>query len=655
MPADIVNVHNQKEFEEVLSRTLAPGTEIHLKPDALSADAAYRATQRTPRTIVVPHHTKLVTDVEDLNVRVSGGDFESSKPHTVDVDEYGGNARVGSGSKVTANSRSGGRVEEIFTGVHGTMFKLSEMSSGNQSSGVAYTDGRAKLTVNKNTRVIADGNSRVIATDDADVILRGNSECESESNVSVRVMSPYTNVIHRGSDGRVQIAGDGDYNNVTMSSGRRPSRMGTKEVTYYNLTDDAALRAAELPRNIATDSETYHEALSGITEAIKREGVLPLDAMKIKSLFKTYAPNNEYDTHDADYDSDVFHFELKGKLDEYVQSVPPNPTPEQVAEAEERAFNYLEDKLVSPEAYEDKLRGMFDGLVAKTPDTMSDNDKFYSLRDAIGEIARSVPEGTGYNDPTMTAARDKGIQLLRDNGLDPEKHMDVFMETFDNELPIETLANVEDPDLGCCSGCDCGKACAQWCEVGPVCDEYAKQDEADTTFYALGESAARMAGALTDEDDREQVLMDARSDAVQEICARGLQGDEEQRAMDMFDEALGNTLNSYDVRNMTKPIVSDSGELNPGIYSVDDDVFRIGDTGAMSQFRHGAWRPVRASGAKQDSEYKLKRRGAHTKESLLKTLGKTSESCLLCGKPLEDDDSIARGVGSSCAQKYGIR
>ena len=56
----------------------------------------------------------------------------------------------------------------------------------------------------------------------------------------------------------------------------------------------------------------------------------------------------------------------------------------------------------------------------------------------------------------------------------------------------------------------------------------------------------------------------------------------------------------------------------------------------------------------QDATYKLKTRGRHTTEAELKSLGKDSGRCMMCGVALEDDTARARGIGSSCAKKHGM-
>ncbi len=147
-----------------------------------------------------------------------------------------------------------------------------------------------------------------------------------------------------------------------------------------------------------------------------------------------------------------------------------------------------------------------------------------------------------------------------------------------------------------------------------------------------------------------------RDDILPEECVKSqvkfksTVDEENKRRSGVADTVVG----GYDTRMVKVPITSPAGELNPGVYSVDDAVYRVGDTGALSEFRRGEYRPVRAQGAVQDATYKLKTRGRHTTEAELKSLGKDSGRCMMCGVALEDDTARARGIGSSCAKKYGM-
>lgn len=285
--------------------------------------------------------------------------------------------------------------------------------------------------------------------------------------------------------------------------------------------------------------------------------------------------------------------------------------------------------------YEDTVYGEEDSDQRDPYGIHSDEANYAALEEILRRYARDASIVKGDEDEREGALQDARDLALKEilarcgTDEDTEKYMDFFDTAYHDA--IFTLPAAES---------SAGTASHHISEL-------------EGTLRKLASEASLAEG---DDDAREDAIQDARDSALEETLGhKEYIGDDEEKYMDFFDNAYAEELNSYDAQNLRKPVVADSGELNPGIYSVDDDVYRVGDSGTLAQFRHGKWRSVRAAGEKQDSEYKLKRRGVHTKASLLKTLGKTSESCLLCGKPLEDDDSVARGVGSSCARKYGIR
>jgi bifunctional non-homologous end joining protein LigD len=140
------------------------------------------------------------------------------------------------------------------------------------------------------------------------------------------------------------------------------------------------------------------------------------------------------------------------------------------------------------------------------------------------------------------------------------------------------------------------------------------------------------------------VYLGVRDDILPEECVKS----------QVKYKASADAGSGYDAENAGKPIVSKGGDLNPGVYSVDESVYRVGDTGALSEFRRGEYRQVRAQGDVQDATYKLKNRGRHTTEAELKALGRESGRCMMCGVALEDAAARARGVGSSCAKKHGM-
>lgn len=287
--------------------------------------------------------------------------------------------------------------------------------------------------------------------------------------------------------------------------------------------------------------------------------------------------------------------------------------------------------------YEDTVSGEEGSEQSDPYGIHSEEANYAALEEILRRYVREASRATGDEDDREGALQDardlalKEILARCDTDEDTEKYMDFFDTAYHDAtatLPPAENSTETNEDT-----------------------EY-RISELEETLRKLAREASLVYG---DDDAREDALQDARDSALEEILGhKEYIGDDEERYMDFFDNAYATECDSYDARNLRKPVAANNGELNPGIYSVDDDVFRVGDSGTLAQFRHGKWRSVRAAGEKQDSEYKLKRRGEHTKASILKTLGKTSEACLLCGKPLEDDDSVARGVGSSCARKYGI-
>lgn len=92
------------------------------------------------------------------------------------------------------------------------------------------------------------------------------------------------------------------------------------------------------------------------------------------------------------------------------------------------------------------------------------------------------------------------------------------------------------------------------------------------------------------------------------------------------------------------------GTPAPGIYTVDEKVFRVGKTEAVSTFMSGKWRPQSAAESR-DSASRIKARGHKTPTEQVAALGRASGVCLVCGRALSDPDAIERGIGSKCVAK----
>lgn len=97
------------------------------------------------------------------------------------------------------------------------------------------------------------------------------------------------------------------------------------------------------------------------------------------------------------------------------------------------------------------------------------------------------------------------------------------------------------------------------------------------------------------------------------------------------------------------PLTAD-GVPAPGIYSVDEKVFRVGKTSAVSTFMGGKWRSQPAAEAR-DTAAKIKSRGHKTPVEQVASLGRASGVCLVCGRALSDPGAIERGIGAKCVSK----
>lgn len=97
------------------------------------------------------------------------------------------------------------------------------------------------------------------------------------------------------------------------------------------------------------------------------------------------------------------------------------------------------------------------------------------------------------------------------------------------------------------------------------------------------------------------------------------------------------------------PLTAD-GVPAPGIYSVDEKVFRVGKTSAVSTFMGGKWRSQTAAEGR-DTAAKIKARGHKTPVEQVASLGRASGVCLVCGRALSDPGAIERGIGARCVAK----
>lgn len=106
----------------------------------------------------------------------------------------------------------------------------------------------------------------------------------------------------------------------------------------------------------------------------------------------------------------------------------------------------------------------------------------------------------------------------------------------------------------------------------------------------------------------------------------------------------------YDSAPKPPVALTAEGTPAPGIYTVDEKVFRVGKTAAVSTFMGGKWRPQTAAEGR-DSVSRIKARGHKTPADQVAALGRASGVCLVCGRALSDAESLARGIGSKCAAK----
>lgn len=125
-------------------------------------------------------------------------------------------------------------------------------------------------------------------------------------------------------------------------------------------------------------------------------------------------------------------------------------------------------------------------------------------------------------------------------------------------------------------------------------------------------------------------------------------------------DRYGYDSSKYDTDDESPPTSPDlvqldeSGNPAPGIYTVDEKVFRVGktarDTPAVSTFMGGKWRPQYAAESR-DTASRIKSRGHKTPVEQVATLGRASGVCLVCGRALSDPGAIERGIGSKCVSK----
>lgn len=106
----------------------------------------------------------------------------------------------------------------------------------------------------------------------------------------------------------------------------------------------------------------------------------------------------------------------------------------------------------------------------------------------------------------------------------------------------------------------------------------------------------------------------------------------------------------YDSAPQPPVPLTDDGVPAPGIYSVDEKVFRVGKSNAVSTFMGGKWRSQTAAEGR-DTAAKIKARGHKTPLEQVASLGRASGVCLVCGRALTDPLAIERGIGARCVAK----